>query len=1099
MPNLRDLDLDIHYEATGESILASLVQPALAASIKYDRLTGYFSIASLLAISEGIDGLWRRRGKMRLVLGAHDVPRELLDAAAADLWPEAAIEALQQRLLHGVSTLTDELARDKVATIAWMMKEGLLAVRVAAPARADQATGTSIFHNKRLIFADSHGDAVTAVGSPNETYGGLVANFEELTVHMSWADPQGYVQAHQESFERIWAGLRDDLIVRELSAEFADELLQAASRPSLPPGREPRSVYLDFLNVTRQLPGLGFLNLTTAALYPHQERAVVDGLDRWPIRALLADEVGLGKTLEAGAILAHLLRSKAVRRVMILAPKNVMRQWRDEMYQHFQLDFAVYNSGARQFEFADGRVLRAPSGHPLGSGAPNWLIVSTQLARGTSQSEDLLAGATLPDLLLVDEAHAARVRTDLDGSKRPTLLWKLLDRHRASIPHLLLLTATPVQLEWSEYFALLRLLGLPRDWDEPTYERSLQLLATTSMPTLDEAGEAISLIVSATHGYETEAATPLLEDRINLAAGALERALTAQREWPSVFEALVASHPANVLTVRNSRSALERLGYSFPDRVFFAPALLVPSEVKSFYDSVSIYLRDAYGMTEQAAAPDRGVQLGFVKSTYFQRLASSLEAARRTLLRRLAKLESATDRLDVTDPGEPDDDAESELVVPNPREGMQDAVRRAAAVERAFVLDLLGQLDSISNKDIEDPKLAQVVADVRARVLAGDRVLVFSRYTDTVDACLTAFLEAPGGEAIGHAMYTGGTSWVDSGGGPVPATKEGVRRALEKGLVSVVFCSDAASEGLNLQAARVLINVDVPWNPARLEQRIGRIARLGQCADRVDVINLWYPESVEARMYGRLLARRDLYELAVGSLPEIVSEAIRQEVATSFEGSAALGADPLQRLQDVREDIQLRAISKVWDQMGLLDSSSSAQREKMIALIRGYCLRARVPIDEVEDGLIVASGGRYFELQATPGSSSPISLLHEIWDKLAPVAASGTDSVVCVEVDGLPIGIGLRTAAGYALIPDEKTVDVLATLLGEGPYRVPKDTEWLDADAFVAAVTGARGRNPTAMPGHGKWRIPVELDVNPPDPGAPRVRNIGSLPTTVQP
>ena len=86
-------------------------------------------------------------------------------------------------------------------------------------------------------------------------------------------------------------------------------------------------------------------------------------------------------------------------------------------------------------------------------------------------------------------------------------------------------------------------------------------------------------------------------------------------------------------------------------------------------------------------------------------------------------------------------------------------------------------------------------------------------------------------------------------------------------MVSVVFCSDAASEGLNLQAARVIINIDVPWNPARLEQRIGRIARLGQRADTVKIYNLWYPDSVESKIYTRLLQRKDLYDLAVGEYP----------------------------------------------------------------------------------------------------------------------------------------------------------------------------------------------------------------------------------------
>ena len=132
---------------------------------------------------------------------------------------------------------------------------------------------------------------------------------------------------------------------------------------------------------------------------------------------------------------------------------------------------------------------------------------------------------------------------------------------------------------------------------------------------------------------------------------------------------------------------------------------------------------------------------------------------------------------------------------------------------------------------------------------------------------------------MGHGVYTGKEAWVDLGSGPTPVSKEGVRAALAAGQIRVLFCSDAASEGLNLHAARVIVNVDVPWNPARLEQRIGRIARLGQRAPEVEIINLWYPDSVEARMYGRLLARHEDYQLAVGAAPELVADAIRSEVS----------------------------------------------------------------------------------------------------------------------------------------------------------------------------------------------------------------------------
>jgi superfamily II DNA or RNA helicase len=1033
------------------------------------------------------------------VLGAHDVPRELLDAAATDAWPQLVINALRERLVRGVSCLTDEFARDRVATIAWMMNDGLLSVRVAAPSRPDAIAASSIFHNKRLIFTDATGDTVSAVGSPNETYAGLVANFEELTVHMSWDDPLGYVRTHMESFEKIWGGNRDGLAVRELDQAFASQLLEASARPPRPSQAPPGSPYFDCLAIARRLPGLALLNASNAALYPHQERAVVDALDRWPVRVLLADEVGLGKTLEAGTVLAYLLGRKAVRRVLILAPKNVTRQWRDEMSQHFDLDFSIYDSGSRVFESASGRAVRLrPGHHPLGPDSPDLLIASSQLARGTSRSQDLLSGGTLPDLLLVDEAHAARVRTDIDGSRRPTLLWRMLERHAPSIPHVLLLTATPLQLEWIEYYSLLQLLGLPPAWDEMVYERSLSLLANASRPTLDEAGDAVTLIASAHAAYYPPSVPSPLDGVVDQASPAVVRAVAAQRTWESVFAALVSSHPANILTVRNSRSALERLGYAFPERSFSAPQLEVSRQVIEFYEAVAIYLREAYGLTEQAANPNRSVQLGFVKSTYFQRLASSLVAARRTLERRHTKLQAATERLEATDPGEPDDDVEAELSVPNPGEATKEAVRHSAAVERTYVKDLLGQLDRIASDDVHDPKLAHLAKAVQDYVASGDQVLVFSRYTDTVDACLATFLAGLGAAFVGHAMYTGANSWVDTGDGPVPATKDGVKRALDNGLVRVVFCSDAASEGLNLQAARVLINVDVPWNPARLEQRIGRIARLGQRASTVDIVNLWYPDSVEARMYGRLLARRDLYELAVGSLPELVSDAIRHEVTSLFDRSEQPSPlDPLERLQEVREDIQLRAIARVWDHQASSPSASTSRRERMIEVMRASLARSGVAGSVIDGRFLAGFGGREYVLRWEPGATDAVSLRHKLWELLVPAAIAPEETqFVSVEVDGAPIAIGLLRDERYCLLSDECVIDILATYLGLGPFVVPVISEWTVADRFVSAALDASARRVLALPGSGRRRIHLDGMTVDELGGAATVRIVGPLAAT---
>jgi superfamily II DNA or RNA helicase len=1085
---LRGLGLGIHYEGRAEAILAGLVLPALSVASRYDRLTGYFNVASLVAISQGVEGLWRRKGHMRLVVGIHDLPAELLTAAADD-WPDMVIADIRRRLIADVTSLGDELARDRLATLAWMMQDGLLQVRVAAPATPlDVGTASGIFHSKRLIFSDSAGDVVSAVGSPNETGAGLGINFEELTVHMSWQDGLGYVATHSSSFDRIWLSERPGLTVRELDAQFAGELEAAARRQRPTVDALPDSRVTDCLDTMRRMPVLATLNLGPVALYPHQERTFMEVMDRWPIRALLADEVGLGKTLEAGAVLAQLIRLGIARKVVVLAPKNVTRQWRDEMKEHFGLDFWLYESAGRFFESSTGdiRALGADLS-PVGSTAPSLVVVSAQLARGTGQRDHVFAGVDqLPDVLLVDEAHAARVRMDLDGTRRPTRLWSMLSDIADRIPHLLLVTATPLQLDWIEYFSLLELLGLPSTWDARAYERSLQILAKPAGPTLNDAHHALDMTRAAVIGYELDDWLEPLHPEETKA----EVAMRALRAWDVTMTSLMRAHPASVLTLRNSRAALEHLGYRFPARTFDAPPLDVDQAVRDFYEMAEVYLRDGYGMTEQAAMPDRANNLGFAKSTYYQRMASSLIAAERSIRRRLAKLESidayGLDSNSVDDSiGEVDEadvdaheaeapDAqrhESERVGPASH-AVTAEVSRAIAIERMYLTDLTRRLDLMRSQGVVDPKVRSLIRQL-ATYLPDDKILVFSRYTDTVASSVAAFVENWPAAAIGYGIYTGEGAFIDTGNGPVPVTKQGVREALDSGQIRILFCSDAASEGLNLQSARVIINVDVPWNPARLEQRIGRIARLGQTASEVAIVNLWYPDSVEAKMYSRLLVRRDLYQLAVGSMPELVADAIRQEVRSRLSNQD-VASDPLVALQRVREEMQLRAIERVWARPGGDVAKSESFRLRLAGVLEAAVTVRGGTVDRSADGhTTLRLHNQRFEFTTAPGASRSLSLAHPLLDVLARQApVDATPTLFSLECGGIPLALAIRRDGLMAAIPASSIPGLIGEILGLEGYSAAADSEWATPEAMLADV-GPMLRSTTAyLPPIAGNRIP---------------------------
>lgn len=1089
----RDQPIEIDYTGRGEDILAGFVLPVLSEAVEYDRVTSFFTTDSLIAIAEGLDQVWDRRGRMRLVLGLHDVPEDLAEAARRTEDPIGAVIAeTRKRILEGITQVSDELARNRLTAVAWMMQDGLLEVRVAAPhSLTGQRPG--IFHNKVFIFRDAEGDVVAAVGSPNETSAGLGSNFEHLTAFVSWEQPR-YTEAQTGFFDSLWCDRQPGLSVRALDPDFAAEILAALpgrNRPQ-PPGRVAEGTIKvgQYLRAAARMPALAMVSGRHTALFPHQELAFVHALSRWPVRLMFCDEVGLGKTFEAGAALSYLLEYTGVARALILAPKAVTYQWQAELDEHFGVEAWVYDSARRAFLAPSGEVrVLAPSEAVLGSASPDVVIMSAQLARGTRRGESVFSGAKLPDVLVVDEAHAARVRPDLAGAERPTRMWRLLRDIVPSVPHVIFATATPMQVHWREYHALLELLGLPSAWRSPdNYRASLELVTLENQPTLGDAGLASRLILASVEAYRparlllAPEEKRLLDDLTDAAQGSdLAAATTVLADWPIARRLLAKVHPAQLLTIRNTRSSLEAIGYRFPIRELPPVALTVPDEVRAFYKKVDRYLSEAYFELERCLFPDKKFSVGFVKCGYQQRLASSLSACRLSLERRRDRIAAAlADHSEFSAIEQDADEAiESDLMEeawdgePNagaPSAADADGAVQAARIELEYLRDLTRMIDRILGERA-DPKIEKTNELLAMHLDAEDSVLVFSRYTDTLDAVVRGYRDAFGERLSPYAVYTGQTADIDWGLGPVRSTRREIRQALDAGKIRIVFCSDAASEGLNLQAARVLLNVDVPWNPARLEQRIGRIARLGQRASTVTIYNLWYPDSVEAKIYKRLLERADLYQVAVGEFPEVVGAAIRAEVASRFGGPRST-TDAVAELVRLRNDVQVEALRSLWRKGGSAVTMTQGFRGALSNLATraaeeaGASTRCEGPVVRISEG------DKSLAFTIEPGSDAVLSLRHSALDWLADRAVaesapavrvlSSEDGPAFFEVNGTPID-----PLGFP-----KMIAALAGLEGTA--------ESLDLPTLKADHSGQAVCDWLPRPSH--LTIPAELQLRTPEP-----------------
>jgi SNF2 family DNA or RNA helicase len=190
--------------------------------------------------------------------------------------------------------------------------------------------------------------------------------------------------------------------------------------------------------------------------------------DAWPPKLLIADEVGLGKTIQAGLLLRQAWLAGKAQRILILAPKAVLQQWQIELREKFNLHWPIYDGQKLHWPPSPG--LRAVQAASQAVSRQDWhhhpfVLTSSQLMRRTDRAPELLHDAEPWDLIVLDEAHHARRKGGgLGPDQQPNQLLRLLRQLRQRTAGLILLTATPMQISPVEVWDLLALLGLPPSW-----------------------------------------------------------------------------------------------------------------------------------------------------------------------------------------------------------------------------------------------------------------------------------------------------------------------------------------------------------------------------------------------------------------------------------------------------------------------------------------------------------------------------------------------------------------------------------------------------------------------------------------------------------
>lgn len=658
------------------------------------------------------------------------------------------------------------------------------------------------------------------------------------------------------------------------------------------------------------------MGLTQTDFYPHQYKPLLTLLDS-PVNGLLiADEVGLGKTIEAGLIWTELRARYDMRRLLVVCPAMLREKWRMELSSRFGLDARVVDAAdlLEELETSENRErawivsyqgIRVPSRwDPAESGTPK-RSVRARLADLLNRNADR---EPLLDLVIFDEAHYMR--------NEETGAWRTGGLLRDVSLHQLMLSATPINLGSEDLFNVLRLLD-PDHFEHPEDFRNVisanrPVIAASDAvrdPTSD-ADQILAAIreVKSSRFFERSERVDRLIDEVE-----------AVKEWTSGRRIEVAAklERINLLAHIVTRTRKREVPGERPVRdatVFEAEMSPVERE---------LYRAITDGTREYAVA--NGIEHGFLLSTPQRMVASSPAALLRTW---------RVDGLDVDALAVAMDDTDED----------EDRLRETSSgLKRWLASRTLREFDlgELSRKDSKFHEFSNALK----RFLSDDReakAIVFTTFRGTA----RYLVDRLSAENVEAGLLMGGAEF----------DKEAVVSAFrEDRSCRILVCTDVAAEGVDLQFCRLVVNYDLPWNPMRIEQRVGRIDRIGQRSRRILVWNFVHKDTIDALILTRLAKRIGVFESTLGQTEEILGQVRRledvllsrhltSEEETRLIEEVALAIENAKRKQ---EELEREAIQLVAHGQQLLahieaarGEGKSVTRHDLIRYVDGYLRNA---------------------------------------------------------------------------------------------------------------------------------------------------------------
>ncbi len=909
------------YSSRRTPLGSTVLQSKLRGAVSYDRIAGFFRSSLLEVAGEELESI---SGPVRILCNS-DLDSDDVKTA------QAAASALRREWCEGEPEKLPDAAHPRLQRLYEFLRSGKLQVKVLP----DDVFG--LVHGKAGVIRYADHPAICFLGSVNESRTAWTRNYELL-----WEDdsPES-IQWVQEEFDALWHHPESvDLaccpfIVQDLKRIVERKVIPIADWKKDP---TPAAVVVES-PVYRKEQGL----------WPHQKYFAKLAMERHRLggaRLVLADQVGLGKTVQL-AMAAMLMALEDSGPILVLAPKTLLRQWQGELMELLHLPSARWDAGS----WIDENDVEHPTEGLAGlQSCPRRIGLVSQgiITRGREEVWNALLSQKYL-CVIVDEAHRIRREKipridagadEVNAKANPKRLMEFMLQIAPRTKSLLLATATPVQLHPLEAWDLLHVLSqgnpavLGGDTHTSPWWRAEECLSVS----MNERG--LPQDPRDAWSYVRDPLPPSIEDpilkkireRLNL-PDTIWRALpesyqelpvawrrnSIEPEWLPQYG--VTHNPMLRCIVRRTRSYLEST-INPNTKEPYLPPVAVRLFGEGATDSLVLgtYLSEAYHEAEKFCEllAGRVTSAGFFKTLLLRRLGSSIEAGKNTLTKLLNHVSFKEEELD-----EDDEDMEEESDYSS---------ANASNIFRDFTPEEKKHLrrcrDILVAGSEEDPKMERVLhfllygdSSSNNEPWADRGCILFSQYFDTVQwvgarlAVHPNFVDQPIG------LYAGsGRSGIWRLGEFKKCARETIKEMVRDGRLRLVLGTDAASEGLNFQKLGTLIHIDLPWNPTRLEQRKGRIQRIGQTYPEVWIANLRYRGSVEDRVHELLSQRLQAIHDLFGQIPDTLKDvwvdvAIgKQEKAKNLiDSETQLRSNPFDAKYSKVDDVDWESCANVID------------------------------------------------------------------------------------------------------------------------------------------------------------------------------------------